>query len=52
MINPKNIRAAAEAELREENFRHDVEVEKERLRRRKPWWRKLLSIRITIHWSK
>jgi len=52
MLNTHEIRAAAEAELRQEAFQRAVEVETERLRLRKPWWRKLLSIRITIHWSK
>lgn len=51
-FDAKQIRAAAEAELRTEAFNRAVVVEKERLLLRKPWWRKLLSIRITIHWSK
>lgn len=41
-------RELAEAAIREERFRSQVEIEKARLRERKPWWHKVFPFKITI----
>ena len=42
------VKEQALEEIREEDFRAAVAAEKQRIRNRRPWWKRLLSIRITI----
>lgn len=49
-MDAKAIREAALAEIREEEFKRAVEVEKQRLTLRKPWWHILVPFRITVTW--
>lgn len=47
-MDPKEIIKRAQAELEEESFRAAVEREKERLRNKRPWWKRLFPFVIKI----